>query len=296
MGDFFVEHGSSTISYQLVLVMMSLIWARFLAFFSTVPVLVGKPVPMTVRVGFSLVCAVFMLPLLWPTGSPQLTADPFLIGALFLKEVLIGVILGLSAGLLFYAFEAAGNMIDNQRGMSNARLLIPELGTMGSTISLFLFQLTIVLYFALGGHLALLRALLRSFVELPLFSFPSIAPGWLPLIDLLAILSGRLLELSVTIAAPVVIAILVADIILGIANRVAPQINVWELSFSLKGYVGIGLLYMMLLFFQSTLNHQLVAHRLHVDQTISLLRGGAVEGTPQSPAAPTLLPHPPWLP
>jgi type III secretory pathway component EscT len=73
--------------------------------------------------------------------------------------------------------------------------------------------------------------------------FPTAGPGMFPLMDLLGKLSGEIFYISLQLAAPVIIAILLVDIIMGIANRIAPQINVWEMSFNAKGYVGILLLF-----------------------------------------------------
>ena len=56
-------------------------------------------------------------------------------------------------------------------------------------------------------------------------------------------ITGEVIYIGIQMAAPVIIAIFFVDIILGIANRIAPQINVWMLGFTLKGYVGVLLLF-----------------------------------------------------
>lgn len=245
MVDFLAQLGANN-SYAFVLIFGGLLWARFLGMVGVIPFLFGKPVPMRVRVGSAFVLAMFVLPILLPDEQPAVTNDLIVLGMLFVKEALIGVTIGFIASIIFYAFEAAGGMIDDQRGMSIARLLIPQLGTMGSLTGQLLFQMVIVVYLALGGHQLFLEAFYNSFVLLPVLEFPRIHPGWWPVVQFVMYMTGEVIRIAFAIAAPVVISILITDIIMGVANRIAPQINVWEMSFNIKGYVGVLLVYYMM--------------------------------------------------
>ncbi|MBI2091717.1 MAG: flagellar biosynthetic protein FliR, partial [Deltaproteobacteria bacterium] len=228
------------VNFSFVLIFASLIWVRILAIVSVIPFLFGKPVPKTVRIGGSMVLAAFAYRYLITASPPPVTEDMIVLSMLYLKEAFIGLVIGFGAALIFYGFEAAGQMIDSQRGMSIARVLIPELGTQSSLAGTFLFQLSVVTYLTVGGHQLFFNAVYGSYQVLPLFEFPNIAgAGLMPLMDFFIKLSAQVLVLSVQIAAPVIIAILIADIILGVANRIAPQINVWELGFNVKGYLGV---------------------------------------------------------
>ena len=129
-------------------------------------------------------------------------------------------------------------MIDNQRGVSLARVLIPELGEQTSLSGQFLFLLAVVVYLSLGGHRLFLEAFCESYRILPILSLPS-ATDFFSLIDYLGILTGKVIFMSMQISMPVLIAIFIADIILGVANRFAPQINVWEMGFALRGVMAV---------------------------------------------------------
>ncbi len=190
---------------------------------------------------------------------------------LYLKEAFVGVLIGFGAALIFYGFEAAGQMIDSQRGMSLARVLIPELGTQSSLSGMFLFQLSIVIFLVIGGHDLFFSAVFGSYQTLPLFEFPHVTPGLLPLMDFFIKLSAQILVLSVQIAAPVIIVILIADIILGVANRIAPQINVWELGFNVKGYLGILALFWAITLIVGQMEHHTLLSNIHVQQIIDFL-------------------------
>lgn len=261
------------VNFSFVLIFASLIWVRMLAIVTVIPFLFGKPVPRTVRVGGSMVLAAFAYRYLIPAAPPAITEDMIILSILYLKEAFIGLIIGFGAGLVFYGFEAAGQMIDAQRGMSIARVLIPELGSQSSLAGTFLFQLSVVVYLTIGGHQLFLNAVYSSYQLLPVFEFPNIGPGLLPLMDFFIRLTAQILVLSVQIAAPVIIAILIADIILGVANRVAPQINVWELGFNVKGYLGVLALFWAITIIVDQMEHYTVEAGTNLRMVVDLLRG-----------------------
>lgn len=260
-------------NFTFALIFMSLIWVRLLTVVTVVPFLFGKPVPKSVRIGASLFLAFFAYRYLMTNDPPPITEDMLVIAVLFLKEAFIGVLIGFAAGLIFYGFEAAGQMIDAQRGMSIARLLIPELGTQSSLVGSFLFQLSVVVFLTMGGHHMFLNAVYGSYELLPVFQFPNVQPGLMPLMDFFMKITAQILVLSVQIAAPVIIAILIADIILGVANRIAPQINVWELGFNVKGYLGVLALFWAITIIVSQMEHYTLQSSSNLHEIIDYLRG-----------------------
>lgn len=228
------------LDFEFVIVYASLLWMRLLMVVTTVPFLFGKPVPRRMAVGAATVIMFFLYPILKPAeGAAAVPTDSLVLLALYMKEVFVGLCIGFAASMIFYGFDAAGRMIDNQRGESLARVLIPQLGEQGSVSGQLLFQMAIVLYLSFGGHLLFLKSLFESYQLIPIFKFPNVGPGLFPMMDFFILLSGKVLVLAVQISAPVIIAILVTDIVLGLTNRLAPQINVWELGFNVRGIIGI---------------------------------------------------------
>jgi flagellar biosynthetic protein FliR len=268
-----------TIDVAFNLIFLSLIWVRVLSMASVIPFITGKPVPRSVVVGASMVMAVFVFPNIVPLHPPPLADDFLKLFMLYIKEVFYGISIGFSVAILFYGFESAGQMIDNQRGMSIARLLIPQLGEQGSLTGSFLFQLAIVVYLSIGGHRLFFSSFFMSFKTLPVLDFPSVGPGLFPMVDLFIKISGEVLLIALQLAAPVIIAIFVADIILGVANRVAPQINVWELGFNVKGYVGILMLLVSITMIGDQIRYYSIKSNRYSDRVIENLQGKVqVEG------------------
>lgn len=261
------------INFPFALIMAALIWARVLSVIVTIPFLFGKPVPRNVRTGASIILTLFLYPLLITEESLPTDIQNLQLFALFLKEILFGLSIGFAAALIFYGFEGAGQMIDNQRGVSLARILIPELGQQTSISGAFLFQFSIVLFLVLGGHRIFLGAFAESYQVLPLLQFPQSAEGLLPLLDLFMKMTGKIFFIAIQIAAPVIIAVLITDIILGVANRFAPQINVWELGFNIRGYVGILLLFLSLTFIARQVEHYVAQSSRETKQVILDLKG-----------------------
>lgn len=224
-----------------------LIATRLLVAINLTPYLGGKPVPGTIRISTAFALTLFIYPLIVPSiDRAAVPREPVLLVVLFLKEAMFGMLMGLVNQMIFFGIQAAGNMIDNQRYVANARIFNPALGSQASIFGLFLYQLVIAIFLSMGGHRVFLGALVESFQSVPLLTYPSIAPGITPMIELFIKLSADTLIICLQLSAPVLIAIFVADLVLGITNRIAPMINVFEMSFNIKGFVGVLLVYLAL--------------------------------------------------
>jgi flagellar biosynthesis protein FliR len=217
----------------------SLILIRLSMITATIPFLVGKPVPGMIRIGFSIVLLLFLYPYLAPSDHSLLPKAPMMIFLLFMKEAFYGIAIGITASIIFHAFEAAGAMVDNQRGAAQARLLIPSLGEQSSIFGNFNYLFGIVIFISIGGHLVFIKAVVESFRLLPVLSLPTSPPDFLAMTDEFIKTTAMVLVLSLELVAPVLISIFVADVVMGIMSKTAPSINVWELGFVIRGVLGV---------------------------------------------------------
>ena len=151
------------------------------------------------------------------------------------KEALIGFVLGLVFALPFWAAETAGELIDQQRGSRNATLPDPATGAeAGLTATLFALT-TATLFVVSGGLHWLIRALLQSYQVWPAGTLaPHLAPGGA--MHVLAMLDS-VLGAGLVLAAPLLIAMLLAEFGLALVSRFVPSLNVFDLAMSLKGLV-----------------------------------------------------------
>lgn len=191
------------------------------------------------RNGVAASMTLFLLPVVLHQAPPE-ELSVIAGGFLFLKEFILGLLLGFGAAVIFWAVESTGFLIDNHRGSSMASSLDPLTGSQTSPLgNLFAFTFTAI-FFAGGGFVAFLAVLYQSYAVWPLFSFyPHFSidavPYFLGLFD-------KILFLTVVVGAPVIIAMFLSEFALALISRFAPQLNVFFLAMPIKSAIGILLL------------------------------------------------------
>jgi flagellar biosynthetic protein FliR len=221
-----------------------LIFIRFLIAITLTPYLGVKPVPGMIKTSLALALTCFTFPLVYPSIDPAQVPHEFTkVFVLFRKN--FSALYG-PMNMMIFTHQSAGSMIDNQRYVANARIFNPALGAQASIFGVFLYQLSIAIFVSLGLHHFFIKAMIESFQTVPLLTFPQFAGGFNPFIDLMIRLTAVTLTICLQLSAPVLIAIFIADLVLGITNRIAPMINVFEMGFNIKGFVGVLLVYLSL--------------------------------------------------
>lgn len=223
-----------------------LIFVRVFAVLMLTPFIGGKGVPGRIRMVVGVVLTTFVYVSMGDDFLQKLPANKGFLIALFFKEIFIGLAIGMTAIMCFYAIEAGGRIVDNQRGSANAQIFLPALGQV-SIFGLFQYWLGLSFFCAISGHVIFLKAFLEGFVIFPVYVMPHLTPGISPFLELMIRMSADVLILGTQLAAPVLIAIFLTDLVLGIANKMAPQIPVFEIGFMMKGYVGIVMMYVSIL-------------------------------------------------
>ncbi|MBQ9407254.1 MAG: type III secretion system export apparatus subunit SctT [Desulfovibrio sp.] len=164
---------------------------------------------------------------------------------IFLKEILLGLGLGLLAGIPFWAVESAGVFMDNQRGAAQAEGTEILTGKSVSPMGGLLFQCLVYLFFSSGAFLAFLGIVYASYELWPVSRMLPLPPGNLvPLF-----FAGKvawLMTYMMLIAAPIAVACLLVDIALGLINRFSPQLNAYVLAMPIKSGLAALLLFLYL--------------------------------------------------
>ena len=195
-----------------------------------------------IRNGVACSLALFIYPAV--AGTLPIVLNGLDLALLIGKEVVLGLLIGFIVTVPFWAIEATGFIIDNQRGASMASVLNPMLGSQTSPTGLLLTQTLITLFFSGGAFLILLGALFQSYVHWPVGTFyPHLGSQWG------AFFNGQLthlLRLCVLMAAPLLIAMFLAEFGLALVSRFAPSLNVFILSMPIKSAVASFLLVLYL--------------------------------------------------
>ena len=191
--------------------------------------------------------------------------------SLFVKEAIIGVVIGLFFGLFLWAFEAAGVLVDMQIGASFALYFDPLVGNEVTPTGSLLGRWASYLFVASGGLLLLAGSLVESFaiwpVERPAGEFS------LATVRLFETEFSRFLSLTVRIAGPFMLALFVVDVALGLVNRFAQQFNVFFLSMSVKAMASVLMLIVLLPYLATLLGEEIAAQPARVAAVLELLFG-----------------------
>lgn len=217
--------------------------ARLLPIFTLAPFLGAKNLPMVIRMMFSVALVAIFLPqnLLNLKGN-IFFGGPFIF--FMLKELIIGFFLGFLATIPFYIAQMAGSLIDHQRGSSALQVTDPTTQSQTGPIGTLYNYLLIAVFFSLGGPFIFFDGIASSYQLIPVDQmingqfFQPTLNFWRQIVGILQTTMNMALQLS----APALIGILLTDLFLGIANRLAPQVQIVFLGISLKSWVGIALL------------------------------------------------------
>jgi type III secretion protein T len=157
------------------------------------------------------------------------------LGPLLVKEPIIGVVIGLVLGVPFWAAEAAGDVVDYQRATAFAGLADPASSTQQSLTGALLSVAITGLFFVSGGLDILLGVIYDSYAIWPATQLtPVLGPGAGKLI--LGLLDD-IVRLGVMLVVPLMLALLLSDVLLGLVARAAPNMHVFDLSLAVKSLV-----------------------------------------------------------
>lgn len=210
--------------------------ARTLPIAWLVPAFGGPHLSAPIRVGLGLGLAVLCLPRL---AGQVPDAGAALWVLLLARELAVGLTLGFVASLIFRAAESAGRLTDVLRGANLAEVISPVSGGRTSPLGELTALLAIVIFLELGGLGQLAQALGRSYDAVPIG--PTATPAQLGRVVALAVsASAQMLEAALGLAAPALVALLLADLVLGLVGRAAPQLPLYFVGMPLKALLGVG--------------------------------------------------------
>lgn len=217
----------------------SLLLARILPVTFVAPFFGGATVPAPVKMAVGLAIAVVLFPSVRAQSAGAVPEGSLWFLALFAKELAIGFAIAFVASLVFRAAEMAGQAVDTLRGANLATALVPQSGERVSVFADLWMQTLVVLFFAVGGHHFFLVAFADSYAAIPIGAFPTPAVGLGPAAEWIVRLTGDLFRVAFALAAPALVALLLTDLLLGLASRVAPNIQMFFLGMPLKALLGI---------------------------------------------------------
>lgn len=246
MDDSFIDLISKleNLNYEALWKLILLGMIRFAPIVTITPFLGAKLIPTIARVALALSLTVVFLPTILYHSQTPIDSTAAFIGY-SVKELFIGFILGYIISIPFFIAQSSGIFIDYMRGSSMLMAQDPSTQTQASPIGIMLNYYLIVLFYGLDGPLIFFDVMQTTFQVVPVDAF--IAPSFFQLNDsfwqIALGLLNQLFTLSLQLAAPSLLAILMAEMFLGIANRLAPQVQIAFLGMPLKSLLGLTLLW-----------------------------------------------------
>lgn len=209
---------------------------RMLAIFSVLPMFNRQALPGMLRIGVAGGLALFLVPgLIDPAMAVERGTGEII--AICFKEALIGFLLGFIIAMPIWAFEVMGAFVDNQRGASIAQTLNPLTGHESSPLGDLFSQTIVVLLFITGGFTLILAAIQDSYRLWPVLSFFPDLDASTPAFLLSQL--DRMMRLAIVMSAPIMFAMLLAEIGLAIVSRFVPQLQVFFLAMPIKSGIAI---------------------------------------------------------
>ncbi len=202
------------------------------------PFLGSDAVPLRLKAALTLLITALVYP---GHGPMQLTFGAWQWAGIALTEVVIGLVLGLAANFMMEAPMMAGQILGVQMGYSLASLFDPLTQADTPVLGELHRLAALLIFLQLDVHHWLLRAVASSFAYLPAGAAPA---GFAAAGGLLHAAGGIFLA-GVQIAAPGLVATMVADVGLGFLGKASPQLPVLFLGLSLKNLLGLAVMAMV---------------------------------------------------
>lgn len=216
-----------------------LVFCRITSFFIVAPVFTARNVPATFKLGLSFFLTLMALAAV--EDSPMAMDGMYILT--ILREILIGVLLGLIAYFFFVVAQMAGAFIDLQIGFAIANVIDPMTGMQSPMIGNFKYFLSILLFLSMDGHHLLIRAIIDSYRWVPLNNelFAQIYAGDVSNFVIQSFVTAFALALQM--AAPIVASLFLVDVGLGLLARSAPQFNIFVIGIPVKILIGLIMLF-----------------------------------------------------
>lgn len=214
-----------------------LVFIRVLSFFTTMPIFSYRNIPNTLKLGLAFYLAWIMHLTL---EQPEIVIDTTFF-LLVIKEVLVGLFIGLIAMMVIYAIQIAGSFMDAIIGFMIANVVDPQTGAQSPLIGGYLYTFALLLMLVTDAHHLLIDGVYYSYQFIPLDKL-WLEVGNEPFIEFVVTTFNSVFIIAFQMAFPIVGSIFLLDVALGMISRAVPQMNVFVVGMPLKILAGLPLL------------------------------------------------------
>jgi flagellar biosynthetic protein FliR len=238
-----------------------LILLRLSVFFAILPILGNKTLPARYRIGQVVAIAALLTPVV------DLRPGENDVVILVVREVVLGMVLGLAVRVVFFGVEVAGQMISDSMGLSIATVFNPEMGQ-STDIARFLAIVATLLFLVTDAHHDLIALFVRSYDLVPVGTgdVRALVGGGIEL-------TGKIFRIAIKLGAPVVVGMVTLNILLGFLTKATPQINIFFISFPLYIFLGFLILLLALPAYVVAIGGSFGGMREEMERVMTMARG-----------------------
>lgn len=220
---------------------------RLLALIASSPILGNKQIPKRVKVGLAVFLAILIAPTLPPMPVVQIGSPQGLL--IMVQQIIIGTTIGFMLRLIFTAIEMAGEFAGLQMGLGFASFYDPQNSSYSPIIAQWLGIIASLLFLSMNGHLIILSAVAESFHTIPIGQMLPNKSFYA-----VALWGETIFAYGLQICLPLLAALLIANIALGILTRAAQQLNLFAIGFPITLTVGFFMLSFIMPYFSPILD------------------------------------------
>ncbi|MDK2585849.1 fused FliR family export protein/FlhB family type III secretion system protein [Romboutsia sedimentorum] len=210
---------------------MIFVFIRLITFFGCINVIFPTGTPKMFKVAFSLFMSVII--------TFTINIDINIVTTLDLvnytiMETTTGLVLGYITSLCFNSLKIAGALIDQQLGLSMINIYDPTTKEQNTLIQNLIYWMGIIIFFSMNGHHKLIEGIQQSFKLIPIGE-SIISNNFTYIINVFV----ECFVIGFKIAVPIVLALIITDLVIGLISRSVPQLNVMIIGMPLKVLVGV---------------------------------------------------------
>ncbi|MEW8029534.1 MAG: flagellar biosynthetic protein FliR [Candidatus Thiodiazotropha sp.] len=239
---------------------------RISALLVAIPLFSSRQIPARFRLFLMILITLLVAPTLPPQPQADVLSHTGFI--ILLQQILIGVLMGFILQMVFGALVFGGQVIAYSMGLGFASMVDPANGVQVPVVSQFYLILATLLFLIFNGHLLSIELIADSFDTMPVAMDGVSRNGLLEVVAW----GSRLFTGGMLIALPIVGAMLMVNMGMGVVMRAAPQLNIFSIGFPITMLLGFALIWVTLPNVFSVFNELLDEAFQHLMLTLRVTR------------------------
>jgi flagellar biosynthetic protein FliR len=203
---------------------------------TALPLLTSQQVPRVVKASLVVTLSLIAFPVVAPLLPHSLTLGQAAAG--MVGELVVGLVLGMGASVVFLAAQVAGKIVSHQSAMALSASYNPVMNASSTVLDQVWFFAILMFFLAMHGHIVVIKAILSSFQQVPpMTMFVDGALG-----EFVIGIFRSSFELALRMSGPCILALLLTSLVMGFLTKTMPQLNILSVGFSFKIAVGLFIL------------------------------------------------------